>query len=355
LLRAYIRIGQSLNGSGNLEQGLQYYRKSYPIAKKFSKDHYYYSTVLNNMADSFIQLHIPDSALPYIEEAVRIDYKVNDTNSLPSSICTLGETYLARKEYDIGRPFMRKSMYFSKKINDIETLAYAMGVMSESFYETRATDSSVAYAYRALHHSIPDYKLITLKAYESLYKNFVRTRQQDSAYKYLRLQIGIKDTLFSDEKLRNIQTLNFNEQLRQEELAAEQERLEQQRKTNIQYLFIAVGLMTFIVLFLILSHSVIANARMIKFFSITGLLLVFEFLNMVLHPFLDTITFHSPVLMLVSLVCLAFLLIPAHHKLEKWATEQLLQKNKKIRVAAAKKTLSKLETDELSLKIQENE
>jgi hypothetical protein len=64
-----------------------------------------------------------------------------------------------------------------------------------------------------------------------------------------------------------------------------------------------------------------------------------------LHPFLEKITHHSPILMLLALVCIAGLLIPLHHKLQKWATEKLIEKNVRIRLASAKKTIRKLSKD----------
>jgi hypothetical protein len=79
------------------------------------------------------------------------------------------------------------------------------------------------------------------------------------------------------------------------------------------------------------------------FFGVIALLIVFEFLNLLLHPFLEKVTHHSPVLMLLALVCIAALLVPLHHKLEKWATTKLVEKNKQIRLASAKKTIEELE------------
>ena len=79
---------------------------------------------------------------------------------------------------------------------------------------------------------------------------------------------------------------------------------------------------------------------MIEFFGVVALLIVFEFLNLLLHPFLERITHHSPVLMLLALVCIAALLVLLHHKVEKWATSKLVEKNKQIRLAAAKKLFS---------------
>jgi len=55
-----------------------------------------------------------------------------------------------------------------------------------------------------------------------------------------------------------------------------------------------------------------------------------------LHPFLENITHHTPVFMLLALVCIPSLLVPMHHRLEKWVTPKLVEKNKEVRLAAAK-------------------
>jgi hypothetical protein len=78
---------------------------------------------------------------------------------------------------------------------------------------------------------------------------------------------------------------------------------------------------------------------LIEFFGVIALLIVFEFLNLLLHLFLERITHHTLLLMLLALVCIAALLVPLHHKAEYWATAKLVEKNKKIRLANAKKRL----------------
>jgi hypothetical protein len=47
--------------------------------------------------------------------------------------------------------------------------------------------------------------------------------------------------------------------------------------------------------------------------------------------------------MLVAMVGLAAILIPFHHKLEHWITHKMVEKNNKIRLAAAKKTIEQLD------------
>jgi NADH:ubiquinone oxidoreductase subunit 3 (subunit A) len=155
---------------------------------------------------------------------------------------------------------------------------------------------------------------------------------------------ALKDSVFNQTNINKIQALAFNEQIRKIDEEAKLAVAEEERRQNIQYALIALGIITFLILFLLLSRSFITNTKLIEFFGVIALLLVFEFLNLLLHPFLERITHHSPVLMLLALVCIAALLVPLHHRVEKWATAKLVEKNKQVRLASAKKTIEELES-----------
>src|SRR5205085_9424281 len=120
----------------------------------------------------------------------------------------------------------------------------------------------------------------------------------------------------------------------------------EERKRNLQYAAIALGLISFVILFLLLSHSIIANQKLIRFFGVVALLLVFEFINLYIHPYLSHATNDSPLLMLLVMVGIASMLVPVHHWMENWITHQLVEKNKRIRLAAAKKTIATLEGEQ---------
>ncbi|MBL7941339.1 MAG: hypothetical protein JNM00_01145 [Flavobacteriales bacterium] len=105
----------------------------------------------------------------------------------------------------------------------------------------------------------------------------------------------------------------------------------------------ALGIVSFLILFFLLSRSIIVTEKWISFFGILGLLIVFEFINLLIHPFLERVTHHSPFLMLLALVALASLLIPLHHRLEKWIKVKMTEKNKKIRLENAKRTIAQIE------------
>lgn len=165
----------------------------------------------------------------------------------------------------------------------------------------------------------------------------------DSALKYTNIYYQSMDSMYGREKVEQIQALNFDEEIRQQKMEEEKHQANTERKHNLQYAAIAIALIGFIILFFALSRSIVVKQGFIEFLAILGLLAVFEFINLFIHPYLVNITNHSPVLMLIILIAIGALLIPLHHKLEKWITKRMVEKNKKIRLAAAKKTIAKLE------------
>lgn len=174
---------------------------------------------------------------------------------------------------------------------------------------------------------------------------FDALHQTDSAYYYAKMEAGVNATIFNQDNSNKIQALAFNEQLRLMEEQVQKAEEAQQRKENVQYVLMTIGIIVFLIMYLLLSRSFITNPRLIRFFGVLALLIVFEFLNLLLHPFLEKITHHSPVWILVALVCMASLLVPLHHRLEKWATTRLIEKNRRIRLAAARKTIQELEQE----------
>ena len=285
-----------------------------------------------------------DSGLLYAQKCVSIDMKLNDINGLPFSLSTLAENYIANKNYDLALPFLNKALVYAKLIANPWGLAYTYLDLAQTYFGLKNYDSSVYYAKNSIQWS-SNFKETMMKSYDVLYKSFEQMGRQDSVFKYFRLATAVKDSVYSIEKTNNIQAINFREQLQQQEMETEKAKAEEERKTNIQYAAIAVGLIIFISLFLLLSRSIIVNEKWISFLGILGLLIVFEFINLFFHPYLAKITNHSPVLMLAILVAIAAMLIPLHRQLEHWIKHKMVEKNKKIRLAAAKKTIEQLEKD----------
>jgi tetratricopeptide (TPR) repeat protein len=346
LLKTYAEISISYLRSQNIDESLKEWKKALPIARIY--DTHYYSLYLSGIADCFNSMEQPDSAMPYAQEALKIAYQRKDSLDISDRLSEMGDTYLKMKQNEIARVFYRQSISFTQKTNSFVSkyeaaLAYNLKSISQTFFNESQYDSALAYARQALAYDYSDFLIVAENSYELIYKTFDKENKTDSSNKYFRLGAEIKDSLFSDEKSRNIQSQKFKEQLRRQEIETQKEALALQHKENIENALIALGIVSFTILFLLLSRSFITNVRLIKFLGILALLLVFEFINILAHSYLEQLTNNSQVLTLLLLVGIAALLIPLHHRMEKWTITKVVEKNKKVRLADAKKTIEKLE------------
>jgi tetratricopeptide (TPR) repeat protein len=229
------------------------------------------------------------------------------------------------------------------KTNSTKQLNWAYTAIAQYYHDINQNDSSAVYAKKAIavvqNTAFSNYSIKPAKLLLDIYKG----NNSDSALKYSEIYRIANDSVFSAKTIQQTQLMTFEYELRQQEIASEKTKAEEQRKQNLQYALISLGIIIFIILFLLLSRSFITNTRLIEFLGVMALLIVFEFLNLLLHPFLEKITNHTPVMLLFALVCIAAFLIPLHHRVEKWSTAKLVEKNKKIRLANAKRTIEKLE------------
>lgn len=340
---SYMSISYCYNYSENKQEAIMYLKKSIPLAIAIG-DEKLLSNIYNNMGATYTYASMPDSGLIYAQKSVALSNKINYEVNLPYSLSTVAESYIENEDYDLAIPFLRRASERARKSSNKELGAFIDNDFGQAFLGLKQYDSAYYHIQKAINYYGPENNSLgLLRSYQYLSQYFEKTNKMDSANKYFRLAVIAKDSIFSMDKARLIQSMSFAEQLRQQDIENEKIKSEEDRKHNIQYALIALGIISFAIIFLLLSRGIITNTKVIEYLGVFALLVVFEFLNLLLHPMLEHITNHSPLMMLLALVCIAALLIPFHHKLEKWTTHKLVEKNKAIRLAKAKKTIEKLE------------
>ena len=342
----YIDISIVYENLGNPDEQLKYIRKAEAALPDKNSPMYNYMArqIQYNYGRYFLSVQRADSAMHYTQALNETNLRLRSFLYETYAQMLLGGVYEQLGDNELAEVHFKKatvrsdSMQYSY-VKFIIKPAYIIFLLKNNKIQT-AHEKAQQLLETGIALNNYDFKQVAAgflrNAYEQLH-------QTDSAYYYARLESAFRDSVFSREKLNKIQSLVFSEQVRIAEETAKKIQEEEQRQQNIQYALIALGIITLLILYLLLSRSFIANTKIIEFFGVIALLIVFEFLNLLLHPFLEKITHHSPVLMLLALVCIAALLVPLHHKLEKWATHKLVEKNKAIRLASAKKTIEKLE------------
>src|SRR5690606_27611799 len=225
----------------------------------------------------------PDSGLVYSQKAMKIANELKDDYLISISYATTGENYIANEDYDLALPFLRKGLSNPIIASDYGASAYLYNCFAQLFLGTKEYDSVFKYTDKAIRRAKKmDWKDGLLRSYQYLYQSFEQTHQPDSTYKYFRLATTLKDSLFDMEKLKSIESISFQQQLKEQEKELEAQQLAEERHQTIQFALLAIGIISFIIIFLLLSRSIITNTKIIKFLSIVALLMVFEFLNLIL-------------------------------------------------------------------------
>ena len=197
--------------------------------------YYFFKQIVNlNMAEAFYNLSMLDSCLHYAKMEYNYNKREYDqmviwTKEVNSAYANkyIADVYSKRSDF--------KSAYVHYKLSFSSALSrglYHIGALSEKgisilFQKQGHTDSALYYAKHALsilHSNEQDIKswgenansyiieITTLIA--SLYKE---KNQPDSAYKYLQLSVDLRDSLYNLDKIRQFQTLSFNETAREQQ------------------------------------------------------------------------------------------------------------------------------------------
>jgi tetratricopeptide (TPR) repeat protein len=278
------------------------------------------------LGDNYEKLNQLDSALRYTNLGYELALRINNVPNRMIALNNLGNIHSKMQQGEIAMGYYRQGLSLEKELKDFEALCETTMGMAALFKKTGQADSSLHYARLSFATAREaGFTKRILNASTFLSACFKGMNRIDSAYYYQGITIAAKDSLFSQEKTREVQNLSFMEKIRQQEIEEADRLAREERKSNIQLLGIVTFISFFFGLLFVFSKRHV-NPKIIKFLGLLGLLLLFEFISLFLHPYIAKFTHHTPVYMLLILVAIAALLVPMHHQLQQWVTEKLAKK-----------------------------
>ncbi len=342
---ALVNIGGDYISQGNYRQSISYTLQALSLAQRVD----YKPTILNslvNLGDDYEKLGILDSARLYTNRGYDLAVQLDNTDLIGIALNNLGNIYSKMEQPGVAMANYNLCLPYFIQAEDEEGLCEAYLGIAALFRSSGNTDSSLYYAKLSLAHAQKaGFILWVMNASNFLTDYYTSIHNVDSAFAYQSATIAAKDSLFNQQKQREMQSLSFDETMRQQKMEEDKAAAMEEHHHNIQYAIIAIGLLTFLIIFLVYSRTIVATEKAIKFLGILALLLVFELLNLFIHPYIGALTHHSPILQLLIAVVIAALLIPLHHRLQHLITHQMVVKNKRLRLAAAERTVAKLKED----------
>ncbi|HTF27789.1 MAG TPA: ATP-binding protein [Flavitalea sp.] len=183
------------------------------------------------LAKLFAATGHPDSAVFYSRKALQhlpdTRKKAGSDNEFQSlysfSYPIIGNAFFSDRKYDSALYYYRLGEIKSEPIQHFPDMMDDYTGISEVFHALGRDDSAIYYSSKVLHnYTLVAYPAAKLKAATILATIYESRNATDSALKYLHVATGLKDSLFSRDKMIAIQQTAFNERQKQQGLASSQ-------------------------------------------------------------------------------------------------------------------------------------
>ena len=279
-----------------------------------------------NLGDVYNRINVYDSAFIFFNKSLGIAKKMNDVDLIGASMVGLGHIYLKLDSDSLALKHYTDALGFLRAANDEELICEASLGMAKLHEKLKQPDSSEFYAKLALNLAKKDgFLSFNLEASTFLAAHFKSLQKNDSALSYLEYSQSLKDSINSKERIRESQIISSNEQLRQLEIAEQKRKASEERDKQLQFLFIGIFIPGLFLITLFLSR-IRVHVRLIKVMGILSLLILFEYFILLMHPYVVEFTNHTPVYEIMIFVAIASIIIPAHHRIEHWLIDKLINR-----------------------------
>ena len=270
-------------------------------------------------------------ALDYTLNSYQLALLKNDSLMIGSALNNLGNIYFKLRKYKDAIKSYRKSKVFVIKENDNQTLTEGYIGLAKSYKTINKNDSALYFAKQAYfisyQNGLLDNALDASKLLTTLYKG---SKNYDSAFMYQTNMVLLNDSIRGVEKIKQLESMSIQEQLRQQHIAVLQKKEKEANQQRLQMLLIGIAIPIFFFFSVYISKRK-THRRVIQFFAVLSLLLFFEYITLLLHPFVSEVTHHNAYLEIIIFVCIGALIVPAHHKIEHWFTKHLARNYESIK------------------------
>ncbi len=207
-------IAMTLNNLGNVykdlnnfDKSLEYYNKSLEIKKEVDDQHGIAMT-LNNIGLLHHNNKKYGKALDYYSESIGIKREIEDLHGLAMSLNNIGLTYELQKNYPKALHFYEESILIKEKIGDQFGMAMSLINLGTVYRET----GDYTTCFKLLKQSEKIAKQINATTqlrdcYQRMYETYEMQHNTSQAFKYYKLYIAAKDSMMSEESIKNIQKL----------------------------------------------------------------------------------------------------------------------------------------------------
>lgn len=302
MMSCYTSQGVYLRSSGKLTEAIAAYDKALQYAPLLSEDSednlQAITTLYNNLATVYLDMKNPVQAVKYALDAVKQADKCQDKSFRTQIYTVCSSIFITQKEYEAAKTYLSKAIALSQQLQQPETELGARTYYLLTLFRTQASASEIqklveqtnALAakvnstmalvnyYQVLFYvqqtrkewkaatqtaqkilqlpGIENYPFLQYDVYNNLHLVYKELSDFPQAYHTLELAKALSDSLFVQEKSRQLEELSVKYETQKKEL--EYQKLQEKRqkeKQNLQlkitFLLILMAIMAFVSLYFI--------------------------------------------------------------------------------------------------------
>ncbi len=323
LASVLMNIGAVYVFQDEYRKALNYYFKSDSVIEFYKIVSLKFYSYLN-IGDAYDKLNVIDSAFLFYNSSLKEAEKLQNDNLIGASLTGLGHIYRKQSNFLKSSDSYKAAIIHLKAATDDDMLCEVYLGMAKLYDDFSKPDSAAIHATESYQIAKNDgFESRQLDAAKFLSQHYKQINKIDSAFVYTNLVQALNDSVNSKIRIRESQIMSSNEQLRQLELAENKRKEQKVRSQQLQMLFIGIFIPGLFLLTLLLSKAKI-HIRLIRLLGVLSLLVFFEYLTLLLHPTVASLTNHTPMFEILIFVGIAAILIPLHHRAEHWLIHRLL-------------------------------
>lgn len=254
-----------------------------------------------------------DEALTHFQSALDLSVLLKDTSGISELYSNIGNVYFKRKEYTKALEFYSKTQTLANRLDDQVGIAIGFNNIANTYYEMKNYNKALHYCLNSLRLSQKLELLDDVKEAAFLLSDiYTKLNNFEKALQYYKIASETKDLIFNDDKSKEIGRVEAKYQIekkieedkRAEELRIAAEAAMRTRQSNMQYLLI-ISVMLTLFLLVFFGKKIKTHPRLFEGLVFFSFLLFFEFINVLLDPFIERQTSGFPLPKLIISAILA--------------------------------------------------
>jgi signal transduction histidine kinase len=221
-------------------------------ASTAAQDYLFMCWELGNLANMFAEQNQRDSSFYYAQQALKLAITRGVAEVKPIALIQMGWQNYARGQKTVALEYFHAALHEPYTAREAKTAASAYGSLSNYYQAEKKEDSALYYARRAYNSVQNAFYSLRLTPVIMLTKAFERVGNIDSAFKYLKMQDAIRDSIDSREKAKQVANITFNEHQHQLDLANEAVAYKNRLKL---YAVFGVLALTVVIVFFLFSRT----------------------------------------------------------------------------------------------------